>query len=71
MRNAGILIAHISGNWFAAAIKRRRRAEIKASRTTSLDISCALDLPIELLLEVCPDISKSRLLIEPRANLDL
>ncbi|EDR07646.1 uncharacterized protein LACBIDRAFT_327520 [Laccaria bicolor S238N-H82] len=42
-----------NGNWFAGAIKRRRRAEIKASRTISLDsISRALILPTELLLEI-------------------
>ncbi|EDR04454.1 uncharacterized protein LACBIDRAFT_304523 [Laccaria bicolor S238N-H82] len=40
------------GNWFAAAIKRRRRAEIKASRPISVDRSFVLDLPIELLLEI-------------------
>ena len=54
-RTQGIQITLInlfSGNWFAAAVKRRRRAEIKASKTNSLDISCILYLPIELLLEV-------------------
>ncbi|EDR04345.1 uncharacterized protein LACBIDRAFT_330580 [Laccaria bicolor S238N-H82] len=43
----------ISGNWFAGAIKRHRTLEMKASRTgVSLDISRALDLPVELLLEI-------------------
>lgn len=47
----------MSGNWFAGAIKRQRMSEIKASRTdVSLDISRALDLPVELLLEVCPEL---------------
>ena len=50
-------ITYGAGNWFAAAIKRRRRAEIKASRTISLDISRVLDFPIELLLEVRPETS--------------
>ena len=52
-------------------MKRRRRAEIKASRTISLGISCALHLPIELLLEVRPDASEScriNRLIEPSAT---